>query len=350
MKYIAPDKIFYHPDRLKAWINDDQVKPITAEIHLSNRCNNACSYCGQKQNHKNENMSLENIKLLRKFMDNVGIKACYFSGGGESTLNKDLFTAIDELKNIELGMITNGLVMPDELIKRYVNDFRWVRISLDAADDQTYFNIRGTHSFDTVKNNIKKLIIAKKEIKSDTVVGIQIVVNEHNYDELFFITAELLKMFSDIDYINIRPIEMKINEEPYTQKQLEIIKADITFLKNMENNINIKSSNKIIISEKWQDIFNANKSFGFSTCHSGEFIVTITADGDIYQCCHVTHLDDYRITNICDYENYFYCREKTFKFLKNKGFNSNICPLGCRGSGINKSIESMIKEKHSNFL
>jgi len=341
MKYIAPDKIFYHPDRLKAWINDETVKPVTAEIHLSNRCNNACTYCGQKQNHKNENMSLENIKLLRKFIDSVGVKACYFSGGGESTLNRDILMVIDELKNIELGMITNGIVMPDELIKRYVRDFRWVRISLDSADDETYFNIRGTHSFEIVKNNISKLLANKKESKSGLVVGIQIVVNEFNCDIIVEIVRELSIIFPDIDYINIRPIESKINEKIYTGLNLKIIKEEFDFLLN---------DKKVIISEKWQDIFNNSKDFGFSTCHASEFIVTITADGDIYQCCHVIHLDDYRITNLCDYENYFYERQLMFNHVTNKGFNPNICPLGCRGSGINKSIESMIKEKHKNFL
>ena len=342
MKYIAPDKIFYHPERLKAWINDETVKPVTAEIHLSNRCNNACTYCGQKQNHKNENMSLENIKLLRKFVDSIGVKACYFSGGGESTLNKDLFTAIDELRNIELGMITNGLIMPDELIKRYVQDFRCLRISLYDADDMTYYNIRGTDGFETVKNNIKRLLLYKKENKSDLVIGIQVVVNEHNYEILDGITSSLLNTFPDIDYVNIRPIESGINENPYNQIQLHEISNSIYLINMMYD--------KIIISEKWQDIFDENKSFGFSTCHAGDFIVTITADGDIYQCCHVTHLDDYRITNLCDYENYSWERMLMFNRVTRKGFNPSICPLGCRGSGINKSIEAMINEKHRNFL
>lgn len=344
MKYIKPDKILYHPERLSQWMNEETVKPVTAEIHLSNRCNNACYYCGQKQNHKNENMSLENIKLLRKFVDAVGVKACYFSGGGESTLNKDLFTAIDELKNIELGMITNGVYMSDKLIERYIKDFRWIRISIDAADNDTYKKIRGTNSFEQVKSNITRLLTAKKTNHSNTTIGLQIVVNEYNYDELFFIITELTRTFSDIDYINIRPIEMKIKEKPYTQKQLEVIESDIKFL------IESKQFNKIIISDKWNTIFSDKKIFGFSTCHAGEFLLTITADGDIYQCCHITHLDDYRITNLCDYENYFYERQLMFDHVQNKGFNKNICPLGCRGSGINKSIESMILEKHRNFL
>ena len=341
MKYLAPDKIFYHPDRLKAWTNDEIVRPVTAEIHLSNRCNNSCTYCGQKNNHKNEDMSLDNIKLLRKFVDAVGVKACYFSGGGESTLNKDLFTAIDELRNIELGMITNGLVMPDKLIERYVRDFRWVRISIDAADSETYQKTRGTNSFNKVCKNIQDLLLSKKSAKSNLTVGLQIVVNDHNYDQISDITSTLINLFPDIDYVNIRPIECNINKEPYTMNQLIRIEHFLESLQGMD---------KVIISEKWQTLFSDKREYGFSTCHAGEFLLTITADGDIYQCCHITHLDDYRITNLCDYENYFYERQLMFDHVQNKGFNKNICPLGCRGSGINKSIESMILQNHRNFL
>lgn len=341
MKYIGSNKIFYHPERLQSWIDDGQVRPVTAEIHLSNRCNNACNYCGQKQNHNNTDMSIDNIKLLRKFIDSVGVKACYFSGGGESTLNPDLFTAIDELKGVELGMISNGLIMPDELIKKYVQEFTWVRISLDCADEQTYYKIRGVHGFEKVKANIKNLLTAKKESKGNTTIGIQVVINEFNDLQIPWIINQLLVLFPDIDYISIRPIEMLIKETVYSNSQISRFKEQFKLL---------KYSKKIIISEKWQDIFDNNHKHGFSTCHASKFLLTVTADADIYQCCHVTHLDDYRITHLSNYEDFFYQRHLMLGVVNNEGFNPGICPLGCRGSGINKSIETMIWEKHRNFL
>lgn len=343
MKFIAPDKIFYHPDRLQAWINDKPIQPVTAEIHLSNRCNNNCSYCGQKHNHENKDMSIDTIKSLRQFMNYTGIKACYFSGGGESTLNRDFFTAVDELKGIEMGIITNGIIMPDELIKKYVQYFRWVRISLDASDPKTYKQIRGTNNFEEITNNIKRLLTFKEEYKSDLVIGLQIVVNEYNLEFISYIIADLKLFFPEIDYINIRPIETKINEDPYDEQQLDMILEEfdqVSFYKDVD---------KIIISEKWQNIFNNDKNFGFSSCHASEFILTIDVNGDVYPCCHVTHLKDYYIDNISN-KDYFYRRHDLLNKLKNKGFSPRICPLGCRGSGINKSIEAMIGEKHRNFL
>jgi len=343
MKYIAPDKILYHPERLAQWMREEQVKPVTAEIHLSNRCNNACSYCGQKQNQNGKDMSLENIKLLNKFLTYTGVKSVYFSGGGESTLNKNIFTALDELKNFEKGMITNAVFMPDKLIERYVQDFRWVRISIDAGDNQTYYNIRGTKDFDRVCANIDKLLIERDYHKTGLVVGLQIVVNEHNYRELYNITDELLDLFPNINYVNIRPIEALINENIYTAEQLGKIKFS---LKNL-----MSLSNKIIISEKWQEIFAGKKDFGFKICNASDFILTIGVDGDVYPCCHVLDRDEYRFTNLCDYENFFYERDEILmKRLPNKGFNPKICPLGCRGSGINRTLYKMMGEKHRNFL
>lgn len=341
MKYIAPDKILYHPERLSKWMNEEQVKPITAEIHLSNRCNNACTYCGQKQNQNNTDMSIENIKLLRKFIDYTGIKSCYFSGGGESTLNPDLFIALYELHGIEMGMITNAVHMPDKLIEKYVQDFRWVRISVDAADDETYYKIRGTHSFKKVCKNIQDLLLSKKYCNSNTTVGLQIVVNEHNYDQIFYITGKLLDLFPDIDYVNIRPIEARINETVYSQHQLNEIFNGIHSITMI--------SDKIIISEKWQEIFANKKDFGFKTCNASEFILTIDAFGNIYPCCHVINKVEYMIDKLPG-DSYFQNRNTMPDILPNKGFNPKICPLGCRGSGINRTLYKMMDEKHRNFL
>jgi len=342
MKYIAPDKILYHPERLAQWMREEQVKPVTAEIHLSNRCNNACSYCGQKQNQNGKDMSLDNIKLLNKALTYAGVKSVYFSGGGESTLNKDIFTALDELKNFEKGMITNAVYMPDKLIERYVQDFRWVRISIDAGDNETYYNIRGTHDFDRVCANIDKLLIGRDYQKTGLVVGLQVVVNEHNYRELKYICGSLLSFFPSIDYINIRPIEDNINKTIYEESQIKLIKSELDFLQN---------NDKIIISEKWQEIFAGKKDFGFKICNASEFILTIGADGDIYPCCHVLDRDEYRIANLSNFDGYFYERDEVLmKRLPNKGFNPKICPLGCRGSGINRTLYKMMGEKHRNFL
>ena len=71
-------------------------------------------------------------------------------------------------------------------------------------------------------------------------VGLQIVVNEHNFDQLDEICSKLLNKFPSIDYINIRPIELKISEESYTINQLIRIEQEFKYidLLNQRSKIN----------------------------------------------------------------------------------------------------------------
>lgn len=343
MKYIKPDKIFYHPDSLIDFKHGQVTYPITAEVHLSNRCNNKCFYCGQKNNHNNIDMSMETIKILPEFLRNTHIKAVYFSGGGEPTLNKKMFHVFDSIReDIDLGMITNGLIMTDTLIDWYVNRFTWVRISIDSGLKDTYKKIRGTNSFDKVIKNIEKLLSQKQKTNSKTTIGLQIVINEYNYFNLIEHCMKLLEKLPYIDYIQVRPIETLISENPYDYNHID---------KNLfENNIKLlKKDNKINVSNKFDDFFESKRSFGYSACHASNFIYTIDVNGNVYPCCHVIGNEEYRICNITS-GSYFQGRKNYFSELRHGGFDPNICLYNCRGSGINRNIESMMNEKHVNFL
>lgn len=341
MKYIKPDKVFYHPERIDSLLRHGQAVPVTAEIHLSNRCNNKCFYCGQKNNHDNQDMDIENINRLNEFLINTGIKGAYFSGGGEPTLNKNIFRVLDSIdERIDLGMITNGVVMSETLIDWYVNRFKWVRISIDAGDRETYKNIRGTDSFNKVISNLQKLIERKNKVNSKTTIGLQIVVNEFN-DNLDFHIDFLLNLVPGVDYIQIRPVESLISENPYKDFNIELLKIQIEHCKQKQ---------KIIVSNKWHNILFENKrKFQFSECYASDFIYTIDVHGDVYTCCHVIGNEKYKICNISDM-NYFKSRVEFLNRVRNKGFDPKVCFYNCRGSAINKNIEDMLKEEHKNFL
>ena len=320
-KYIANNKIFAHDFR--------KENPISVDLFLSDMCNNNCYYCGSNKDNKSM-MSKETIKKSIEYIKNIRAKSITLNGGGEPTMSPHFKYAVELAKenHLEVGLITNG-VLPIENI----NDFTWIRFSLDANSPEMYKQIRGADKFDQVVDNIKHTIDNKK----DTTVGVQIVVNKYNWTSLITTMHDLNELFPDIDYINIRPIESI--EEPYDSNQLYVITTQLD---------KYFTNDKVIISDKWSII--NEKNHGFDYCHFANHAGVIDVHGDYYLCCHHVGNHTYKYCNINDETSFYHSREKVIEKLENNGFNPAICPIGCRGTAVNMVLESVGKMKHKNFL
>ena len=59
--YIASNKIFMHPDRIKAYLNNEPVMPISVKLRLTDNCNLRCKYCSYRGDLQNGEMSIEDL-------------------------------------------------------------------------------------------------------------------------------------------------------------------------------------------------------------------------------------------------------------------------------------------------
>jgi MoaA/NifB/PqqE/SkfB family radical SAM enzyme len=339
-KFITNSKIFYHAKELNKYLSGQSFNPVSVELHISNLCNNRCYYCGQENNKDGAMMSYDKIIEAIKFVKSIGAKSIYFSGGGEPTINSGLWRAMlhaRHMARLDVGLITNGINI-SMFEYEIVRSCNWVRISLDAADRETYKYIRGVDKYDKVHDNILRLIMLKETYCKDCIIGLQVIPNKYNYKKLYLVVKSLLKQFPGIDYIQVRPIETMQNDKPYTRFQEKIIYAQLKAL---------ESVNKIIISDKWY-----NKNFGFVTCHASAFSMTIDVHGRCHVCCHTMQNKNYELYNIfnidIDYE--YTINNALLKLGKSRGFNPAICPVNCRGSVINRSIENILSDPHKNFI
>jgi len=348
-KYITSDKIFYHLEDLNSWKNNCNVSPITMELHLSNACNNNCYYCCMDKVKDTQIMSEEQTKQAIGFIKKIGAKAIIFSGGGEPTVSPHfddaLFYASE--KELDIGVITNGLNLYDQRINDILGRASWVRVSLDAVNPRQYEQIRGSDSFNTAVSNLKKLVETKKELKYGCTVGTQIVVNKYNYKTIREFVNFVTKNIPGIDYIQVRPLEVLPSEDPYPLDMLNEIKPQLN---------QIKINKKVIVSAKW-DLFwdNPNREYGYSACHCAEFIGAIDAYGDYYLCCHTIKNPAYKALNIFDVKylpKFFLRRDRMINDLgPSKGLNRAFCPVMCRGASLNRRLEGLLNEpEHKNFL
>jgi radical SAM protein with 4Fe4S-binding SPASM domain len=315
--FITNTKIFNH------LYEESNNKIITAELHLTNKCNNNCYYCGA--NKKNGvSMNVDDIDTSLEFLEKINVKGLIFTGGGEPTVHKLFQETIEKASKIfDIGLITNG-VKPIDL--KIVNNFTWIKFSLDAADPDMYEEIRGVDAYNKVINNIKNVISNKNK----TTIGIQVVVNKYNIKLLDCIESILYHNLKDYDYLSFRPIES--TKDPYNKEEKEKI---IEFISK-------KRFPKTVISDKFF------KSYDFNHCHIANYICTIDPMGDIYLCCHHVGNKKYKFGNINDHD-FYNNRDIVLKNLKDNGYCKK-CPIGCRGAEINQTLHKLKNQKHVNFL
>lgn len=132
--------------------------------HITNLCNLRCRHCYQDDFSKDKDLDWAG---LRKLTDGIltTIKewdktACIHLTGGEPLLKPELFDLLNYLDRSpvveELGIITNGLLLNRDVVKR-LSEFlklKKIKISLDGADAETNDSIRGKGTFNQVIQNI----------------------------------------------------------------------------------------------------------------------------------------------------------------------------------------------------
>ena len=132
--------------------------------HITNLCNLRCQHCYQDDFSKKSDLDWAG---LEKVCDNLlntmrewGNTACIHLTGGEPLLKPDLFPLLAHLDRHsmveELGIITNGLTIDQEMMRRLsgFSKLKKVKISLDGGDAVTNDSIRQKGAFDKVMENL----------------------------------------------------------------------------------------------------------------------------------------------------------------------------------------------------
>lgn len=272
MTNINSAKILHYMDRIVG-----SHQPITADIFLTNVCNNNCAYCTFKRHigdiEQKDYMSFEKFQTYVNILLKNGIKGIILTGGGEPTLNPDFDKIIKWLEenNIPYGINTNFNIFK-------VCNPKYLKISLDAYDEESYFKIRGVHTYSQVINNIQNFLTWKKDNAKDTKVGIQILIKK---------SSDILKFYNahshlQVDYFNFRPNEDK--NFIYSKDELKAIFKTLQALKERDS--------RVIINYKWEYL-----SDKFSQCLAHWSQIALDSNGNVLFCCHkpeeiIGHIED----------------------------------------------------------
>lgn len=264
MQNITANKLLQYPERIAG-----DFRPITADIFLTNYCNNKCSWCTYNRwelDPASIGMKFEDFKRYVDRLISMGVQGVILTGGGEPTINKDfdLITDYLEALGIHYGINTNlnrlRLFKPD-----------YLKVSLDGYDEDSYELVRNVRAYSKAIDNIQAYLEWKKANSLKTNVGIQMVVTDPD-DILRFYQAN---SWLDVDYIVYRPVE-STNGCYYTEKNAADVVRAVRAIKELG-----KKDNRVILNYKWEHL-----NTWFENCSAHWAQIAIDEKGNVIYCCH----------------------------------------------------------------
>ena len=346
-------KLFAHSGKIEAIKEGKHTAPIYIRIKPTNACNHNCNYChyGSGQYLELDGVDRRNQipwDKMQEIIEDIGamrVKAVTFSGGGEPLVYTHIVPTMKKIieKGIDISIITNGHKLRDE-IAEVLTAAKWVRISIDSANMETYSKVRGVslNAFSEVCNNIMEF--AKKKSPSCE-LGINFVINSENADQVY----DAGKLMHDLGVNHIKyaariTTDVKGYHESFREKVIEQIqKVRNQFERPGFSVINL-----------YEDDFNLSAVFQrpYHKCIIKEAVCVIAADSKVYFCHDKAYMENGVIGDL---------KERTFKEVwfdpetqkKFRAFDAGKeCKHHCVYDNRNILLNSFfsLDENHINFI
>ena len=164
------------------------TKSKTINLHFTDLCNYCCHHCFIKKS--GNELSLKQIKLIiDKIYDYAlknKIKVRINLAGGEPLISKNIQKIIDYIysKDMDVSIITNGMLLTKEFIENNKNKLSMIGISVDSLKETTNRIIGRCFNEKTLTK--EELINVCKHIKNNGInLKINICISKHNINEDF---------------------------------------------------------------------------------------------------------------------------------------------------------------------
>lgn len=265
MDNLSGNKLLHHLDRVL-----DDRRPITADIFLTNYCNNRCPYCTYRRWELDKGaraMAYADFVTYAKRLLDLGVKGFILTGGGEPTLNPDFqrITHWLEEHGIAYGVNTNFNIIqycrPD-----------YLKVSLDGWDEDSYQAKRGVRKYDQVRDNIITYAHWRDQHRAKTAIGIQMVV-QHPEEVMAFYCAN---RDLPVDYLSFRPVES--TRGGYYHDALNLTEAHT--IQSIIRSI-MEEDRRVVKNFKWELLDCVPQR-----CDAHWSQLAINERGEVMYCCH----------------------------------------------------------------
>lgn len=343
--YLNSNKIMFHiAGKLDAVYNGEKdFNPIAVEVHPTAKCNHSCIHCSYKE--RNESRISYGPEVMDRLMNsliNMGVKAVYFSGGGEPTLYPELGKYIEKLNlaGIEVSLITNGSYFEKAGLIPIASMFNYIAVSVPGVDLDTFKTITGSDKLEEVLSLPTK--IKRVHDNKSPVIGSRIVLTNKNYKDVYnFLQVMQERQY---DYALFKIVR------DYEDSGQGLSEEEENYLKVLINNMGEVDENFTNIKH----IFDFKKKPEFKNkCWTNHFglIGNIGTDGGVYP--NIVEIDDpaFCIGNINEKpleEIWNSHRHHEVKEMSDKKWCSGACK-NCRAMSYNAIINDFFDRMPSTW-
>ena len=316
---ITGDKMLNHLDRV---VSDH--RPITADIFLTNYCNNKCPYCTYRRWELDSGakaMTFEEFRRYATRLRELGAMGMILTGGGEPTLCPDFMKITDwlEREGIHYGINTNF-----NNLKFFSPDY--LKVSLDGYDEDSYERSRGVRKYRQVVENIKAYSAWKKLYSPKTSLGIQWVANTVEDVYAFYNANKSL----EVDYISFRPFESTSGSYYMSEEKKEQAREIRRAIEHIAEH-----DSRAILNFKWNLLDRQEP-----TCTAQWAQIAINEKGEVIYCCH----KPYQVVgNLMD--------DDILEKKAHAGTNMAMCDIPCRMTAPNMFVhQTQMMQKDACFI
>lgn len=293
-----PMKILHYSDRIKPLVESGQMPiPAMVSFDFANSCNHTCDWCSWQKHRREEGGFLDDHIFASVVNDmlQLGIKGSEVCGGGEGLLHPSAHKFIRTLGSIsDLLLVTNG-----SLLTKSDADFcKVIRVSLDAATQQTHEKLHHAKDFNQIIQNVK---MASKITK----VGLGFLIHPENYREI----PSFSQLARDIGcrFVQIRPC---FTDYPEVKEKVGFDWFDWVNTNNVphlfSNYFEINSlieQAKLLETEDFKVYATLYKTkpkqeWKFNKCYASWFNPLISPTGGVWICCERRGVPDSLIGTI----------------------------------------------------
>jgi len=263
--------------------------PIELSLDPAHLCNFRCGHCNAQRYlvinpedvpFDKKIMTKKHLNNLIDFVSDWGIRGVCIGGGGEPLMNKAVWDLPSYIRNkgMESSFATNGSLIDEKLAEEMMY-CRWVGVSVDAGDRETFKHVHGVDLFDKVISNLKLLVKTKEKTKSKIDIAYKFLIRPDNWKSLVD-ACKLAKEIGVRDF-HARPVDLE-RKDFKSAIQLNYDIEEIIEKFHICHDMEDENFRVFTVMHKYDPNFRVKHNF--KKCCSSSLMLQACSDGNVYVC------------------------------------------------------------------